>query len=392
MIGRILGRWLCSACVSWLVPVLVLLLHVNASAQTATGNSKTYTAQLTLTEAPTAINSQVVAVRQEVGKFKQEPVFKDKHPFRGHAPIQCAGISNEWAFVWDAAGGKLHLDLNGNLDLTDDPGGVYTSRGSARYQTFEQVRLPPPGKAVAPTVVVDVSLNTYGGQPSFILSPRSFLQGSVTLDQEYQVGLIESGNGDRFDLLLRPWNQRDKPFAADRLSTEVFSFPKRLFVGRAYDVERVGNGAQQEVRFTEASVPMGELSVSGQFVRKLVLRNSEWVVLLSRVADTRKVPVADYTNCRLMIETNGAQATLQEPFLSSGFPCKVNTNKPAVLVAGGPLTNIVQVAKRGRYLSLDYRLVGAGGHPYKLSTLRNEPKFAVYQGDRRLASGKFEFG
>jgi len=339
-----------------------------------------------------AIQSRVVAARQELGKFKKEPVFKDKQPFRAYAPIQCAGNSNEWAFAWDAAGGKLYLDLNGNLDLTDDPGGVYTSGGSARYQTFEQVRLPPPGNAGAPTVVVDVSLNTYGGQPSFILSPRSFLQGSVTLDQEYQVGLIESGNGDRFDLLLRPWNQRDKPFAADRLSTEVFSFPKRLFVGRAYDVERVGNGAQQEVRFTEASVPMGELSVSGQFVRKLVLRNSEWVVLLSRVADTRKVPVADYTNCRLMIETNGAQATLQEPFLSSGFPCKVNTNKPAVLVAGGPLTNIVQVAKRGRYLSLDYRLVGAGGHPYKLSTLRNEPKFAVYQGDRRLASGKFEFG
>ena len=68
-------------------------------------------------------------------------------------------------------------------------------------------------------------------------------------------------------------------------------------------------------------------------------------------------------------------------------------SKPAVLTAGGPLTNSVSVSRRGRYLALNYQLVGAGG-PYQLvnQDRSHPPEFTVYQGDKKVASGKFEFG
>jgi hypothetical protein len=45
-------------------------------------------------------------------------------------------------------------------------------------------------------------------------------------------------------------------------------------------------------------------------------------------------------------------------------------------------------------LVFSYRLVGADGASFQAKTngVRDQPAFAVYQGERQLATGKFEFG
>jgi hypothetical protein len=64
-----------------------------------------------------------------------------------------------------------------------------------------------------------------------------------------------------------------------------------------------------------------------------------------------------------------------------------------VLLAGGPLTNSVDVMRRGKYLALNYRLTGVGGGYQLVNQDRSHPpEFTVYQGDRKIGSGKFEFG
>jgi hypothetical protein len=72
----------------------------------------------------------------------------------------------------------------------------------------------------------------------------------------------------------------------------------------------------------------------------------------------------------------------------------VDGKTPAVLDAGGPLTNSVTASRHGQDLRLDYRLVGAGGETYQLvkQDRSQPPEFAIYRGDKRIASGKFEFG
>jgi hypothetical protein len=63
-----------------------------------------------------------------------------------------------------------------------------------------------------------------------------------------------------------------------------------------------------------------------------------------------------------------------------------------VLAAGGPLTNSVALSRQGASLSLSYQLLGADGGRYRLLGPRKEPEFAIYRADKKVASGKFEFG
>jgi hypothetical protein len=72
----------------------------------------------------------------------------------------------------------------------------------------------------------------------------------------------------------------------------------------------------------------------------------------------------------------------------------VNDKTPAVLNVGGPLTNSVIASRHGQDLRLDYRLVGTGGETYQLANQDRSkpPEFAIYKGDKKIASGKFEFG
>ena len=67
---------------------------------------------------------------------------------------------------------------------------------------------------------------------------------------------------------------------------------------------------------------------------------------------------------------------------------------PAALAAGGPLTNCVSAHAQGRYLALNYQLLGRGGAAYELTgqDRSHPPQFAVYRKGKRIHSGQFEFG
>jgi len=72
----------------------------------------------------------------------------------------------------------------------------------------------------------------------------------------------------------------------------------------------------------------------------------------------------------------------------------VDEKKPVVLAAGGPLTNSVSISRHGKDLRLNYQLLGAGGEAYQLARVDRSqpPEFAVYKGDKKIASGKFAYG
>ena len=57
------------------------------------------------------------------------------------------------------------------------------------------------------------------------------------------------------------------------------------------------------------------------------------------------------------------------------------------------LSHKVQVNRQGRRLILQYELVDSEGKIQDLRKITREaPHFSVYQGDRKLATGQFEFG
>ena len=71
---------------------------------------------------------------------------------------------------------------------------------------------------------------------------------------------------------------------------------------------------------------------------------------------------------------------------------EVDEDKPAVLKVGAPLKQIVKATRQGRVLALDYKLSGIGGETYVRDDRSKPPTFTVYKGDKKIASGTFEYG
>jgi hypothetical protein len=138
-----------------------------------------------------------------------------------------------------------------------------------------------------------------------------------------------------------------------------------------------------------AEPAQGELKIEGTHIARLVLRRAdghieEW----SNLSASINLPVGGYRVQQLVLRGN---YTCHSQGLTALGQIKVTENEPAVLKAGGPLRQIIEVDRRGRTLVLNYRLRGVGDEEYT-PLPAGRAAFAVYQGDKAIASGAFEYG
>ena len=337
--------------------------------------------------------------------FKKEPVFSRGKVTRGMWQLG-GGMGNDVAFAWDRGARKLYVDLNGNLDLTDDPAGVFSSDKGAQdnFQRFPNVRLPIKAGTASRQMLVDLSFYDYGARPNCTAAVHSFWQGKAILQgEEWQVGMLgmladqrpslEAGN-----LLLRPWAERNAPFNVDSGSLAALPVSRKVFFGnRAYQLqisnEDQGDGVKVGLQFTEQTPKLGEVKITGTFVQRATLERGPYLVVIDQPQATVKVPAGHYSGVKVCLRRGGVEAYLDGRTQVAMGQITVNEKTPALLMAGGPLTNSASITRQGRNLSLNYQLVGVGG-AYQLSSQdrSHPPEFTVYQGDKKVASGKFEFG
>lgn len=370
------------------------------------------------------MNSGLTFERQS-GPFKKEPDLGGRHVYRGAIRFgtgfgsversRSAGAASPDTnhfipFVWDYTQGKLYLDLNRNQDLTDDPEGVHgcaVKRFSRGFQMFTNVHLAFSTKAGTHRFLADLNLHNYGGNPpdGYALL-RSFWQGKITLqDREWQLGWVQGlhdpiGAGKSGHLLLRPWEERNQPFSLQDGSLDGFGFNRKLFFqSQAYELDSViepqGNAVRFKVEFKEQQTKLGELKLTGQFIHRLILTDAPWTVVLDAPASVVKVPLGTCSHYQVQLKHGSKEAYRDVIDRSASIsPIVISDSKTAVLTTGGPLTNSVAISRRGKYLDLSYQLLGADRAKYlRLGQDRTKPPtFAIYQGGRKIASGKFEFG
>ncbi|MEN6425203.1 MAG: hypothetical protein ABFE13_07560 [Phycisphaerales bacterium] len=72
----------------------------------------------------------------------------------------------------------------------------------------------------------------------------------------------------------------------------------------------------------------------------------------------------------------------------------MDEEKAAEYRVAAPLNHTVRIERTGRYLKLDYELIGTDGKKYSLWEIQGQPRptFSIYQGDSKVGDGKFEFG
>src|ERR1035438_1139578 len=191
-------------------------------------SGKAVTAYLEYLDATYSYENWGLPLAPKAPVFKKELACSRGKVTRGMWQLG-GGMGNDVAFAWDRGARKLYVDLNGNLDLTDDPAGVFSSDKGAQdnFQRFPNVRLPLKTGTASRQMLVDLSFYDYGARANCTAAVHSFWQGKVILQgEEWQVGMLgmltdqrpslEAGN-----LLLRSWAERNKPFRSEEHTSEL---------------------------------------------------------------------------------------------------------------------------------------------------------------------------
>lgn len=355
-----------------------------------------------------SVNNWGVSLGTQTKPFKKEPEGLTGKIFRGTLNFS-ADSSNSIPFLWARDARKLYLALHGNEALFQDADDLFSTdaAASANFQTFKHVRLllnTPFGNLRS-----QVSLDFYDyGQitgPMCTIEAHSFWQGKLNLlGRDWQAGIVQNalvpaGALSNGWLLLRPWEIRNQPFNATDFKLAAVPLARKFFMdGHAYQLDWSGQPGKGEVspvlQFTEQTVALGDLEITGQFIGRLVLKGGPYLVMLDEPAGMVKVPTGSYSQVDVRLGKDGALAYLDSGSARPVRQISVNDKTPAVLNVGGPLTNSVTANRHGQDLLMNYQLVGAGGEVYQMPTQdrTKPPKFAVYSGEKKIASGEFEYG
>jgi hypothetical protein len=395
-----------------------------------------------------------VPVERRLAPFPKEPPQQSGPVVRGVLKFG-GNPSNAIPFLWQGGAQKLFVDLNRNQDLTDDPAGVcsaqvmYSATPDYLSQMYTNIHLSfPASSAGAPMLVAlhfRMDIARRPGQALCNATLRSYWQGKVTREgHDWQVGLLQNlsdqpGSFRHGQLLLRPWEERNKRFVGscevpeDTLAvpwnsknwmaraSDAFPFSPKVFLeGRAclldWSAEPRGRADQLALRVTEQPTALGELRINGSFIDRLVLTGGPYVVVLAQPPARVKVPPGRYHPYRVWLKHGKGEAYFdygvpqsgkanaveeisgaQMPVIAPPPPEQavvVDEQRPGVMAVGGPLTNCVSAAHRGRNLLLSYQLVGSGGRPYRLAGWGGgkPPRFAIGKSGKRIGLGQFEFG
>ena len=334
--------------------------------------------------------------------FRKEPETSSHHVFRSMLHFG-QDTNNPLALIWDQPREKLHLDLNRNLDLTDDAGGAISSTNKGFHQTFANVTVPVRTATGPQPVVLDLQCFTDAKAVWAYarLSSRSFWQAKVTIaGQEWQVAALANLSDQQWPaaaqfLLLRPWAARTNRASLYDPTSGIVPFPGRLFwLGKAFQLERRfdSSGATPvcKLDFTPQQPLLAELKLSGESIYYVVLRDTNgFTAVLREPPGTVRIPQGSYVVSAAWLKKGAAEA-----FQQTYQPTVLQTGTATNLILGGPLTNWVGLNRTSRKLEISYQLKGADGRSYWLAGQDREkpPQFTVYSGGKKALAGKFEFG
>ncbi len=321
--------------------------------------------------------------------FRHEPDYASKKIVRGYLPL---GAEKEGfvGFAIDSKGRTLYLDLNRNLDLTDDADGRHTCADSF-FSTFEAVRVTRPGKTGPIPYVLDVMQYPDGGVH---LTVRSGWRGQIELGgKRGSFSIVDNLNGvidadDQFLLnLMKDGDSADwdQPIPAARTL---------MLDGQLFDLSYRFEGTGLEVTFSEAARPTGSVSLEGEGTDRLILSGEESpsTVVINSPGKEVWVPAGTYAYQEVYLHGGGAVGSF---YARRREPLTVIQDASASLELGGPLNNTVEMRRSGRTLIFDYKLTGVGGEDYEEPTegrRERAPVLTVYRDGSKIASGSFEYG
>jgi hypothetical protein len=308
--------------------------------------------------------------------FRKKPDFGKNLTVSGIIPL--GEDKNRFiGFVWDAGGKKLHLDVNQNLDLTDDSSGVFSAQygdsidnRSGGLQYFEPVRvLVRSGSLEIPYIVgIQLEYNLSGRDAVGYVILHSGWQGAVSLGgRKWEAGILDNldgtvGKGDQ--LILNVSAEKNQPsmsvFTIARIPSRIFLDAQNYRVSFQYkpDKEKV----ILDAGFDAIASIMGDLKIEGRAVKRFILESDSQAVVKFEPASSVTVPVGQYDRQRVVLDEEGGTGKW---IASIEKPLEVKAGTVANFKVGAPLTPAVSTARQMKMLQLNYQVTGIGGENYR---------------------------
>jgi hypothetical protein len=135
-----------------------------------------------------------------------------------------------------------------------------------------------------------------------------------------------------------------------------------------------------------AAEPNGILKIDGKNIKHLIL-NGKHRQVFEEPNEIIKLPVGTYYVSEIKLQGD----YLSHPYVKS-HTFIIQEGKKAVLKLGAPLTQNVNVTRRGNSLLLNYKLQGIGGETYSPERRDSSPKCTIYKDNKEIGHCSFKYG
>ena len=319
---------------------------------------------------------------------RQEMVFEHEPDYEGSSVIRTALRAGDWymGMAYDQSAGLLYIDRNRNLDLRDD-GPPYKSEMSY-YPYFSDVSLELMHGEIPVRYLLDINILSSSMTFSEV---KSGWAGDIEIGGiACRMGIADNLDGqfDHNDLFIFD-HARHRQSRLDFGQRDCVGLPHWFyFEGQCYRIKAALDRENEETVLRATLRPITddlmELHFEGLHVSRIMLKDDRNAGMLDWPGSVMKIPKGEYTLTRVDVLDSFYADSPQRTFISD--------TGPAILKAGGPLEKTIGITRTGPALQMDYDLSGVEGMSYQPDRSEENPGFIVYQGDRQIAQGNFEYG
>ncbi len=332
---------------------------------------------------------------------KSEVIFKAEPKYAGAEVVRSllylSGDKKDFiAFACDMESRTLYVDLNRNLDLTDDPDGVFQSATDRWSREFKNIRIPVEQGDRRRELLVDILI--YRSNYGRYTVKSSWESDAVPIgDRTYRMAVVDDGDGvvNRRDaLFLTPVTEGGGDAAAAQVELKA---PASLVLdGQAwrFSYELAADGQTLALSVEPSSPRLQEVELTGENVERLVLESDKTAAVYFRPDQSISLPPESYTAEVWVRMTDGERSSLWHARRVS-FRLS-EKNESVSWRVGGPIVSTLSHALSGSQLSFNQATRGADGASYSLDSSSGvkfgKPKLRVKKAGKVIHVGEFEYG
>ena len=323
--------------------------------------------------------------------FKKEPAYAGEEIVRSALYVS-PDKKDYVGFAYDEQGRKLYLDLNRNLDLTDDPQGEFEAGVDEWGGAFKNISIPIEKDGRRRDLRFDLEI--YGASFAQCEVKSSWESGAVAIGgRTFRMAVVDDGDGafdskDRLYLTLAEDKEED-------VAPIGMGVPKTLVVdGAAHELsfEWSADGKTLALSVEPSSMAMRELALEGEGIERIVLESSDVSAMFMAPGNRIRLPAGRY-NGQVYVRMGEGEEAVSWRAWNVSRRVK-DSDKVGTWLVGGPIRSKLTCRAAGAKLEFDQETIGAGGEAYRWNggAVLGEPKLRVKHADEVVHVGTFEYG